>query len=153
MDDDADDRRVVNISAFRGPLPPPEALAAYDDVEPGLAREIVDQWKAETAHRHETVDGLRRTDHEAMQAFFAGMRRGQVFGLVAVALTLGVAALAFVLKQSLAGFGVVVFGAAAAAWSMRRSPESPPEPSVPADLGDGDALLLPGDLDPPDSSS
>ncbi|HEY5342271.1 MAG TPA: hypothetical protein VIJ66_01240 [Solirubrobacteraceae bacterium] len=40
--------------------------------KPGLAREIVDQWKAETAHRHRTIDGLREIDHESMRSYYKG---------------------------------------------------------------------------------
>jgi len=62
----AQDGRLTIRSTFTGPLPAPGILAEYDRVLPGLAREIVDQWKAETCHRHETVTSLRTTDHEEM---------------------------------------------------------------------------------------
>ena len=57
---------------------------------PGLAREIIDQWKGETAHRHNTIDGLRATDHEAMRLFHEGERRGQRYALAAIVLMLAV---------------------------------------------------------------
>lgn len=81
VDDDGlrTDRRVsMAASSFSGPLPPPEVLRGYDEVQPGLGREIVEQWKAETAHRHSTIDALRRTDHAAMEAFYSGEKRGQI---------------------------------------------------------------------------
>jgi hypothetical protein len=71
------DRRLAWSASFSGPLPPPAVIAAYDRTVPGLAREIVDQWKAETAHRHRTIDGLREIDRESMRAYYGGERRGQ----------------------------------------------------------------------------
>ena len=59
VDDIPARQRVIAATRFSGPLPPPESLREYDEVVPGLAREIVDQWKGETAHRHRTIDGLR----------------------------------------------------------------------------------------------
>ena len=56
VEDGSPDRRVFAARSFSGPLPPPESLDEYDAVLPGLAREIVDQWKGETAHRHRTID-------------------------------------------------------------------------------------------------
>lgn len=51
-------------------------MAAFDAVVPGLAREIVEQWKAETRHRHETVSLMRQTDHEAMLKYWSGGPEG-----------------------------------------------------------------------------
>ena len=39
--------------AFTGPYPPPEMLAAYDKVLPGLADRLVRQAETQTAHRQE----------------------------------------------------------------------------------------------------
>ncbi len=35
-----------------GPIPPPGELAAYDEVVPGTAKQIVEAWRSETEHRH-----------------------------------------------------------------------------------------------------
>ncbi len=44
-------RLLESRSMFSGPLPPPEVLKAYDLVESGLAREIVDMAKRQSQHR------------------------------------------------------------------------------------------------------
>jgi hypothetical protein len=72
----ADSRRVVPHASFVGPLPP-DLLLAYDEVDPGLKRTIVDQWKSETRHRQDTIDALRKTDHMSMLSYYAGEKRAQ----------------------------------------------------------------------------
>lgn len=57
-----DRRLTLQRASFSGPLPSPTTLAEYDEVVPGLAREIIDQWKAEIAHRHATVTSMRQAD-------------------------------------------------------------------------------------------
>lgn len=39
---------------FSGPLPPPEALAKYDQVVPGAAERIMQMAEKEMQHRHDT---------------------------------------------------------------------------------------------------
>jgi uncharacterized membrane protein len=51
------DRQVITQnsvtiqSQWEGPLPPPQALAAFDEIVPGGAKLIMDQWKNESDHR------------------------------------------------------------------------------------------------------
>jgi uncharacterized membrane protein len=61
-------RRLLAASEFSGPLPPPRILSEYDQIKPGLAEIIIEQWQMETRHRHQTIDGVRDTDHSAMRA-------------------------------------------------------------------------------------
>jgi len=138
----SEDRRVELSASFSGPLPPPAVLARYDDVVPGLAREIVDQWKAETAHRHATIDGLRKTDRDAMLAFYEGERRGQYLATVLFAGIIGVAIFAILRESQAIGISAIVAGGASAIWAMRRRSSGP---SPPADLSDGDEIEKPSD--------
>lgn len=139
-----DERRVSIGRAFSGPLPPPDVLGHYDEVIPGLGREIVEQWKLETAHRHKTVDQLRRTDHEAMRRFYAAERLGQVFALIAFTLMLVVATVA--IDRGYPGVSVasLAIGGAAIIWAMRRRSTgahgSGSEGDNAVDLGDGDSI-------------
>jgi uncharacterized membrane protein len=114
------DRRLTVRSSFAGPLPAPGTLAEYDRILPGLAREIVDQWKAETRHRHETVASMRTTDYEEMVTYYAAERRGQTFAIVAIVGLLAVAVLAIVLDRPAVGVAGLLTGGAAAIWAMRR---------------------------------
>lgn len=143
------EHRVITASRFRGPLPAPEILREYDDVLPGLAREIVDQWKGETAHRHETITSLRNTDYEAMRAYYAGEKRGQVFALICFLALIAVGVLALILDQELAGAAAIVGGGAGVIWSMRRSPHTPGTDGPPVQLDDPDAV----ETEAPDGSA
>ena len=65
-----------------GPLPPPDQLAEYEEVLPGLAERIVRLTEKEQDHRHDIVSqALRRS---------ARLReRGQAMGMAALLITLG----------------------------------------------------------------
>jgi uncharacterized membrane protein len=140
-DAEPDSRRRLTLqrASFAGPLPPPTALAAYDHVIPGLAREIVDQWKAETAHRHRTVTSMAHADREAMVKFYEAERRGQWLAIVAILGVLAVAVVAIVLNRPAVGIAGLLTGGAAAVWAMRRR-SGGPDVGEPAPLDDGDAV-------------
>jgi uncharacterized membrane protein len=133
--------RVAWAAAFSGPLPPPDALAAYDRVQPGLAREIVEQWKAETAHRHRTVDGLRAIDEQSMTSYYEGEKRGQWLAFVVFLAILAVTAAGIVLDQPAVGVAAIVTGGASGIWAMRRRSDGPVQV---IDLADPEAQLKTG---------
>jgi uncharacterized membrane protein len=121
----AEDLPLTIRSTFAGPLPAPGTLAEYDRVLPGLAREIVDQWKAETCHRHETVTGMRTLDHEEMVTYYAAERRGQTFSIVAILAVLAIALVAIAYDRPVVGVTGLLTGGAAAIWAMRRRSAGP----------------------------
>jgi len=129
-------RRVVTGASFSGPLPPPALLADYDEVMPGLAREIVDQWKSETDHRRATVDGLRQSDHDAMKAYYAGEKRGQIFGLILGLAVIALGVLAVILDSPGVAIAGILGAAGAIVWAVRRQP-SLPEASGTSELDPG----------------
>jgi uncharacterized membrane protein len=124
------DRVRVEHSMFSGPLPAPATLAEYDHVVPGLARVIIDQWRAETRHRHATVTGIRATDHDAMLKYYAAERRGQTFSIVAILGVLSVAVAAIAFDRPTVGVAGLLTGGAAAIWAMRRRSGGPDAESV-----------------------
>jgi uncharacterized membrane protein len=135
----AQDRRIeLQAASFSGPLPPPSALDDYNRLIPGLAREIVEQWKVETAHRHETITSIRKTDHEAMLRYYEGERQGRLFGFLGLIGLVAVAALAIVLDREAIGIASLFAAGGAAIWAIRRDSESKLEP--PTQLDDGDSI-------------
>ena len=46
-------RTELTIEAWGGPLPHPDALARFDQVQPGLAQIIVGEFQAQAAHRRD----------------------------------------------------------------------------------------------------
>jgi uncharacterized membrane protein len=137
-------RRVMRAAEFSGPLPPPNALADYDRIRPGLADIIVDQWQLETRHRHETIDGLRATDHAAVQGYYDEGRRGQWMGFIALLGILAVAAYAISQGADLVGLASIVVAGSYAIWALRRESSAT---TPPTDLGRGDEVEnLPAEL-------
>lgn len=111
------------LSVHEGPLPPPEAYAAYIDAYPDAAREIIEFAKAAQMHQHRM--GERRLD--AVVLVVKG-------GLVALNLAVvGVLVLAIVLALNgepvwgvTIGLGDVLIAAllnARALWDRRKGPE------------------------------
>jgi uncharacterized membrane protein len=136
-----DERRIVAAAAsFSGPLPPPETLKRYDDVVPGLAAKIVDQWTSETAHRRATITAIRETDHAAMEAYYSSDQRGQTFAGLAFLGTLAIAALSIVLDRPIVGVAGVILSGGSAIWAMRRNSSTPQEQAPPTDLAKGDEV-------------
>jgi uncharacterized membrane protein len=124
-DDMTLNRLTVQSASFSGPLPAPPILAQYNHVVPGLAREIVDQWKGETRHRQETVTSMRQTDHEAMVRYYDAEKRGQRFAILAIFGLLALATVAIVLDRPAVGVTGLLTGGAAAVWAMRRRSGGP----------------------------
>lgn len=137
-------RRLIATKEFYGPLPAPEVLGEYDTVKPGLADIIVEQWQKETAHRHKTIDSVRKTDHESMQAYYSGERRGQWIGLAAFLAIVAVAVLAILEGSDVAAIGSLIVAGSYAIWALRRNSAAP---APPTDLGDGDEIEAMPDKD------
>lgn len=78
--------RSVSIH-WDAPLPPPALLEQYDQIVPGLAREIAERAKAEASH-------VREREEEALKASIRYHARGQWMGFVAVIAIVGLAAFA-----------------------------------------------------------
>ncbi len=69
---------VRTLVGYRGPIPPPQMLAEYERVHPGLAKRIVDAWDDQARHR-------KQLEAQMTGGAEARMNRSQVFAL-AVAL-------------------------------------------------------------------
>jgi uncharacterized membrane protein len=66
---------TLKARRFEGPLPPPDALAQYEQVSPGFADRIVKMAEKEQDFRHRDTQVVR-----GMQRKIIG--RGQVFGFI-----------------------------------------------------------------------
>lgn len=138
-------RVQFTVQEFRGPLPHPGVLREYDTVVPGLAREIVDQWKGETSHRHKTIDALRETDNEASRAFYRAELIGQVIAGILFLGILAVVAYAIAEHQTAIGVAGVVAAGGSVIWAIRRrsgGPSTPPKAEV-VQLDSGDEVEKP----------
>lgn len=94
----------ANIS-FSGPLPLPEILKRYEQVNPDLPNRIVEKWEREGAHRRETETSMVRSINTRSHT-------GQWMGFVIALLGLGIAAYALHLGHQ---WAAAVVGSAALA--------------------------------------
>ena len=78
--------RTVSIR-WEAPLPPPVLLEQYDQIAPGLAREIAEQAKIEASH-------LREHESNALKASIRYRARGQWMAFSAMMAVIGLAAFA-----------------------------------------------------------
>ena len=78
-----------SIQGFRGPIPPPEILAGYDNVQPGLADRIVRMAEEQSTHRQHMEKSLLDAQVGDAKADRTERRIGQflAFG-IAVTVTL-----------------------------------------------------------------
>lgn len=60
---------------FQGPLPPPDILIQYNNIQPGFAERIVAMAEKEQAHRH-SLEGT------VVSSSFKEAQRGQQYGLL-----------------------------------------------------------------------
>ncbi|OIP29916.1 MAG: hypothetical protein AUK47_26410 [Deltaproteobacteria bacterium CG2_30_63_29] len=94
-------RSVSVHQSFKGPLPPPPILKAYDALLPGTADRIIKLAEREQEHRHiksmSTVNGQREDK-----------RRGSWFGFLVCFGCLGIAALAIIYGSSLTGVAMII---------------------------------------------
>lgn len=105
---------ALHASLYTGPIPPPEVLAQYENVLPGLADRIMAESERQRAHRQEAEMTLIRNDARARMA---GLIVGMVVALAALALAGVLAALgqsvwavAIALAEIAALAGVFVLG-------------------------------------------
>ena len=80
----------MSVSAYKGPLPPPEILQKYNDIEPGLADRIVKMAEAQALHRQGLESGVilerARSERQGQWLGFAVAMVAIVgsFGLIAL---------------------------------------------------------------------
>jgi uncharacterized membrane protein len=118
-------RLSVQSASHSGPLPAPAVLAEYEKLRPGSMRTIFELWTGQVRHRQEMEAGLRQIDHESVLLYYAGEKRGQRYGILAIFGVLAVAVLAIVLDRPAVGVTGLLMGGAAAIWAMRRRSSGP----------------------------
>lgn len=81
---------------FSGPMPPPEYLVAYEKIVPGIAKELFDGVKADSAH-------IRTMQRDALKAQKRDSLLGQIFGFLIGLFAIGCGTYASVNGAPLAG--------------------------------------------------
>jgi uncharacterized membrane protein len=75
-------RTELTIEAWGGPLPHPNALARFEEVQPGLANIIVGEFQAQASHRRDLEGRVVRSNvrHAFLGQLFAFVLLGGLIG-------------------------------------------------------------------------
>src|SRR5579859_6279965 len=88
---------VVRRSAFKGPQPPPELLAQYEQIAPGWANRLLEMGERQQLHRIESEKealALSREELTQNRLWIDYARTGQIMGFLAFLLVAGIGMLA-----------------------------------------------------------
>jgi uncharacterized membrane protein len=100
----------MTLTGWSGPLPPPAALQAFEDIVPGSAVQIIDEFRAEAAHRRHLE--VRQTSLVVRETHI-----GQFLAIFFVILMIMIIAFAIWMKAEwvagLLGTGVIAAGVVA----------------------------------------
>ena len=75
---------VIRSEMYSGPIPSPEALARYEEIQPGAADRIIKMAEKQQEHR-------MSLETKAIGGQIDQSKRGQIFGFIAILLCIGVA--------------------------------------------------------------
>lgn len=88
-------------ATWRGPLPPPQAVAQYNDAAPDGGHRVIQMAEREQAHRHQIEDRI-------VAANVAREREGQWMAFAVVLCALALGTYLIVHGQSVAGFVAII---------------------------------------------
>ena len=71
--------QIQTAELYRGPIPAPGSLAEYDEVIPGLAREIIDAWHEQRRHRLKLETTATKSSGDRMDR---SQRNSLIIGIV-----------------------------------------------------------------------
>lgn len=121
---------------FSGPIPPPQALEAYERVLPGAAERILSMAERQSAHRQDLEAKAVNAQIGDMGAARSEARLGQAFGLIIGLTAIGAGTAVAVLNPDVSGAvtGSVIGGSGVVglvtAFIIGRKHERPPEEST-----------------------
>ena len=112
--DESDDRAKSELSitqtkieSYRGPLPQPAAIQAYEEILPGAADRIFTMAENEAKHRHEIESVSMELSSFELRSAYQRSNRGLLLGaIVAIVIVAGGAYMAY-LGEPAVGGGVI----------------------------------------------
>jgi uncharacterized membrane protein len=98
---------AAQASSYTGPIPPPEMLAAYERVTPGLGTKLVEAFLSEGDHRRELERRSQQLDEQITIDEAQATRLGMCLAFGVVVIFAGVAVFAFSLGHPWAGASIL----------------------------------------------
>jgi len=106
---------------WTGPLPPPDAIEAFESVVPGAGMMILEEFRSEAAHRRAME---RQQGNLIVRETHIGQFLAIVFALAALAVAVYAASVGATWIGSIVGGGVIVSGMVALLGSRRSAPDA-----------------------------
>lgn len=123
-----DKERIIEIiqqEVFKGPIPHPDILRQYEDIQSGFASEIVNMAVKEQTHRHEIEKTivqsevqLNRGKVNIIQASIKLKTRLQIFGFFSTGVLLGVGVLCIFLNKNIESLIPFILAVGSFCWTM-----------------------------------
>lgn len=107
--------RVVVSTAYRGPIPPPEMLADYAEIDPNFPKTIMQRADDEQKHRHKLED-------KALDAEISTFRYAQFFGFLILLGLLGLGAYSIFSGNTIGAVASIAASIASGLWVLTKSP-------------------------------
>ena len=92
---------------YEGPLPPSAELQKYEQIFPGAAKSIINNFLAESQHRREMEQRDQNLDAHFLDRTLKAHNKGLCMALASVVLTLGVGVLFMLQGHSVEGAGII----------------------------------------------
>ena len=97
-DQDSQTRVVAHRSVeYQGPLPPPSALSAYDQISPGAADRMIREWQQDRQHQ-------RKMQAESLEIYKNSSRWAPAYRLVTIIVVIAGGLLAVLLGEPAMGW-------------------------------------------------
>jgi len=93
---------------FSGPVPDPDSLAKYENINPGFADRLLKMGEKEQQERINTQNKIIDIESELNIRELNNFKRGQIFALLAVLLVVGLCVYVFYLGSSKEGRDIAV---------------------------------------------
>lgn len=110
---------------FKGPIPHPQTLQQYEEIQSGLAEKIVGMALKEQDHRHALEDNVVKSEVslnsgklEIIRASIKMKSRLQVYGFISTTILLLVGSVCIFLDKNAGSIGTFVLAIASFCWTM-----------------------------------
>lgn len=123
-----DKERIIEIiqqEVFKGPIPHPDILRQYEDIQSGFASEIVNMAVKEQAHRHEIEKTivqsevqLNKGQVDIIQASIKLKTRLQIFGFISTVVLLIVGSVCIFLDKNMESIVPFILAVGSFCWTM-----------------------------------
>lgn len=123
-----DKERIISIiqrEEFRGPIPHPQILKQYEEIQAGLAKEIVNMAVKEQNHRHEVEKSmieseilLNKTEAGIVKASISLKSRLQIFGFFSTTILLIAGITCIFLDKNIGSITSFVLAIGSFCWTM-----------------------------------